>query len=197
MQALEGSGACLGDACHRQAGEAPTASARHVAVAHAPACSPSTSVAPSCGMRVTSRRRPASYRLKTVQGVGILAFLCLVNDVSTVVVASANVTSLEAHWDAVAAAKWDFLTIQEARVSPDTRIVRDVLRAGGDVRLGPLGEDGKALICTICRRGSLTKSQPIPGSDPLRAQRLAWYPGGPCSWNSCNIYAEADGSVES
>ena len=84
-------------------------------------------------------------------------------------VASANVTSLEAHWDSIAAAKWDLLAVQEARISPDARIVRDVLRAGGDIRLGPLGADGKALVCTICRRGSLTRSSPIAGTDPLRA----------------------------
>ena len=119
------------------------------------------------------------------------------HDVLPVVVASANVTSLEAHWDAIAASPWDLLTVQEARISPDSRVVRDTLRAGGDVRLGALGTDGKALLCVLACKGTLSPARPVPGTDSLRSQLLTWHPGGPCSWNICNVYAEADGSAES
>ena len=48
-------------------------------------------------------------------------------DLRPVILASAIVTSLETHWDAIQAAEWDLLAVQEAHIAPDSRVVRDVL----------------------------------------------------------------------
>ena len=99
-----------------------------------------------------------------------------------VVIASANVTSLDAHWHEVCQQEWDVLLVQEARVSPDAWSLGDAARKGISVQLGRLAGDGKALVCAIARSGCLAPAKLPPDGDPLRMQSFTWYPGRPCSW---------------
>ena len=109
------------------------------------------------------------------------------------IVLVANVTSMASAWCDLVALKWDVAMIQEARVGPNHRVMSEAREARIGVFLGPLDEDGVALVAFLVRQGHATN---IAECQHLRCTGLLWQHFGCTPIRLYNLYGDATGSLD-